>query len=64
MGFAFSQPITTKKEDFAAEMSVDIAHSFQNTKKAGNCSRICEKLGINFPIIMHDLAGYRANFAP
>lgn len=60
----FSQPITIKKEGFAAEMSVDIAHSPLNTEKAGNCSQICEKLGINFPIKVNHLEGFKAIFTP
>jgi hypothetical protein len=60
----FSQPITIKNEGFAAEMNVDIALSPQNMEKAGKHSLICEKLGINFPIKMNHLAGFKANFAP
>lgn len=60
----FSQPITIKNEAFAAEMNVGIALSPQNMEKAGNHSRICEKLGINFPRKMNHLEGFKANFAP
>jgi len=60
----FSQPITIKNEAFAAEMNVDIALSPQNTGKVGNCLQICEKLGINFPIKMNRLEGFKANFTP
>jgi hypothetical protein len=60
----FSQPITIKNEAFAAEMNVDIALSPQNTEKAGKHSLICEKLGINFPIKMNRLEGFKANFTP
>jgi hypothetical protein len=60
----FSQPITIKNEGFAAEMNVDIALSLQNTEKAENHWRICEKLGINFPRKMNHLEGFKANFAP
>lgn len=60
----FSQSITIKNEAFAVEMNVDIALSPQNTEKAGKHSRICEKLGINFPIKMNRLEGFKANFTP
>jgi len=64
MDFVFSLPIITKNEAFAVAMSADIVLLHQNISKAEKHCLICEKLGINFPIKMNRLEGFKANFTP
>ncbi len=64
MDFVFLQLITTKNEAFAVAMSADIVLLHQNISKAEKHCLICEKLGLNFPIKMNRLVGFKANFTP